>query len=56
MIAIKICAQNRVKKEYWVESSEKARMIPQAHAPFNAWIQNIDDHRFLSVEKFFKKK
>ena len=56
LIVIAIHAQNRIKKESWIDSFKKVNMHPHTRVPFNEWIKKLDERGFLSAEKFFEKR
>jgi hypothetical protein len=56
LITCAIYAQNRIKKESWIDSFKKVNMHPQTRVPFNDWIKKLDDRGFLSADKFFEKR
>ena len=56
LIAIYIDAQNRIKKEVWIDLLNKVNMHPHTRVSFDKWLEVLDKCVFLIAEKFFENR
>ena len=56
LIAVSINDQNCIKKESWIDSFKKVNMHPHTRSTFDVWIRKLDNHGFISAEKFFENR
>ena len=56
LIAIAIDAQNRIKKEVWIDSFKKVNMHPHTRVSFDKWLEVLDKRGFLSADQFFENR
>ena len=54
-ISISINSQNQVKKDTCISSFRRVNMHPNHCIPFDECINILDNHGFLSADKFFTK-